>query len=70
MLCLLKAPDCSNKKLDGQYLGREVIGRDSGRDKRGASQSDSEKAGKQDGQYVDEVNGPQGNTQINGNGLI
>lgn len=45
-------------------------------EKRGASQParvsqpDAEEAGKQDGQYMDEVTEPQGITQINRNGLV
>ena len=51
-----------------------------GREKRGSGQStsglpaggqsDTEEAGKRDGQYVDEVNEAQGKTQMNRNGLV
>ena len=51
-----------------------------GREKRGSGQStsglpaggqsDTEEAGKRDGQYVDEVNESQGRAQMNRNGLV
>ena len=80
LLPLPKASDWPNKKETGQQLGRGGIGGAGRREKReanqpvaslrGTSQPDMEEAGKQDGQYVDEVNEPWGNIQINRNGLI
>lgn len=80
--CLPKAPDGSNKMLNGQQLGRGGISGAGGQREKGsqpaskgpsqswARQTDLEEPGKQDGQYIDKVNKLWGSAQMNRNGLV
>lgn len=61
LACLRYLIGLKKKNLNGQWVDKGGMD-GAGGEKRGASQPDTEEAGKQDAQYMDEVIKPQGNT--------